>query len=130
MARKASTLTTAEQLDLEGKKLEKLIAQKTEIEEQIKATKTRIAELEQISTREKLTDICSLANERGISVDDLLRAVQEGTILDMIATSSNTEKEPTVEASAAVASNSTPNTNVFGTSQSAVNSTASTQSNT
>ena len=124
MARKATTVTTVEQLELENKKLESLISQKLKIEEQIKSTKARITELEQISTREKLTDICSLANERGISVDDLLRAVQEGTILDIIASSSQKEETPKGETNVNATQNN--NTDTYTTAPNETSPTAHT----
>ena len=84
--KKATALTTQEQIIEAQKELMILNQQKAEIESQIKDKKQILAALDKKLENERLNEIAAIANSAGISVMDILQAFQDGDILSLIPT--------------------------------------------
>ena len=84
--KKATALTTQEQIIEAQKELMILNQQKAEIESQIKDKKQVLAALDKKLENEHLNEIAAIANSVGISVMDILQAFQDGDILSLIPT--------------------------------------------
>lgn len=84
--KKATALTTQEQIIEAQKELMILNQQKAEIESQIKDKKQVLAALDKKLENERLNEIAAIANNAGISVMDILQAFQDGDILSLIPT--------------------------------------------
>lgn len=84
--KKATALTTQEQIIEAQKELMILNQQKAEIESQIKDKKQVLAALDKKLENERLNEIAAIANSAGISVMDILQAFQDGDILSLIPT--------------------------------------------
>lgn len=54
------------------------------LKESIKAEEKNLAELNEKLKQEKLNDIGALAESAGVSIDDLLSSIKEGSILSLI----------------------------------------------
>lgn len=68
------------------------------VKDSIKAEEKNLAELNERLKQEKLNDIGSIAEKAGVSIDDLLSAIKDGTVLSLIAdaeTSNEKEDEDT-----------------------------------
>lgn len=67
------------------------------VKDSIKAEEKNLAELNERLKQEKLNDIGSIAEKAGVSIDDLLSAIKDGTVLSLIAEPSNAKEDDTDE---------------------------------
>lgn len=89
------------ELEKEQTKLAALEKKRSEIENDIKASKSEIAELNEQLKHEKLSIIANMVNENGVSVDDLLNAAVSGDFLSLQEKLEENQKENSDTASPA-----------------------------
>lgn len=68
-------------IDKEKSNLEKLMKQKENLDAKIKKSQTKLAEYEMLQNNQKYGALSSVAVKSGLSVDDLLAALQNGDLL-------------------------------------------------
>lgn len=80
--------TTPEQvktlIEAEESRIESLVAQKMDIERKIKDGRAKVAALNERLNQTKILEITSLAAKKGVTLDQLLSAAQDGTIFSLI----------------------------------------------
>ena len=69
------------QIEKEKANLDKLLKQKEALDAKIKKSQTKLAEYEMLANNQKYGALSSIASKSGLSVDDLLAALQSGDLL-------------------------------------------------
>lgn len=80
----AQSLSTAEQIAETEKEIAAYNQQINEMKAKVKTAENHLVELNKQHKIEKLSDIGTMAENAGISVDDLLAAFKDGTVLSLI----------------------------------------------
>ncbi len=78
-----TTEKISKELEKEQAKLAALESKRSDIENEIKASKSEIARLNNQLKQEKLSIIANMVSENGVSVDDLLNAAISGDFLSL-----------------------------------------------
>lgn len=91
------------------KALDALLNERARIENLIKEKKQEISELCEKRDEEQLKEIATIAGNVGVSVSTLLAAFKDGTVLELISTSSQTAPTKAEETTPASAPTSTSN---------------------
>ena len=68
-------------IEKEKNTLNKLYSQKEALDAKIKKSQTKLAEYEMLANNQKYGTLTSVASKSGLSVDDLLAALQSGDLL-------------------------------------------------
>ncbi len=78
-----TTEKISKELEKEQARLAVLEGKRSDIENEIKASKSEITKLKEQLKHEKLTIIANMVSENGVSVDDLLNAASSGDFLSL-----------------------------------------------
>lgn len=107
----AQSLSTAELIAEKEREIEAFNQQIAEKKAQLKAAENELVALNKQHKIEKLSDIGTIAEDAGISIDDLLAAFKDGTVLELIDKKDSASAKPATNPSpASVGNPTTPTT--------------------